>query len=239
MPNSFFQFKQFRIEQGWSAMKVTTEACVFGALVAKTEIEPNRILDIGTGTGLLSLMLAQAYKGSIDAVEIDAAAANQAEENFALSPWSERLQLIHSDVIEYAESKKKVYDLIISNPPFFSNHLKSGIQQRDQAIHVNSLTQARLIEAANSLISKHGILAVIYPTYEADQFAELALKCGLYLQEEIILSDRAGKKPLRKILLFNVSNKAETLQSEFVIKDEDGQYSRQMKSLLRDYYLNF
>lgn len=220
-------------------MKVTTEACVFGALVSKKGLEPSRVLDIGAGTGLLSLMLAQASGCTIDAVEIDDAAARQAKDNFASSPWSDRLQLIHSDVLTYAGNSGNEYDLIISNPPFFSNHLKSGIKQRDQAIHENSLTQAMLVKTVKKLLKKQGVLAVIYPVYESDQFTELAEKNGLNLQEEITLYDRGEKKPLRKILFFNAKNRTETLCAKFVIKGQEGQYTKEMKELLADYYLHF
>jgi len=239
MPNSYFQFKKFRIEQGQTAMKVTTEACIFAALVVKMKLQPRRILDIGAGTGVLSLMLSQFYECPIDAVEIDRLASEQTAQNFDASPWSNRLTVNNSNVVDFAKRSKYRYDLIICNPPFFSKHLKSGNQQKDQAVHENSMTQAKLIDVTETLISKHGFLAVIYPIYEADRFAELADKCGLNLKEEIMLYDRAGKKPLRKILLLNFRNEAEIFHSKFVIKDEGGQYTSQMTALLTEYYLDF
>lgn len=119
MPNTYFQFKQFRIDQDQTAMKVTTEACILGAWVDE-QIPPQTVLDIGTGTGLLALMLAQKFpQAEIDAVEIDQGAFTQAHANFHSSPWPERLQVFHQRIQDFDPGKK--YDLIISNPPFFKS----------------------------------------------------------------------------------------------------------------------
>jgi tRNA1Val (adenine37-N6)-methyltransferase len=136
--NSYFQFKQFTVHQGDCAMKVTTDACIQGAWtpVQKDEV---RILDIGAGTGLLSLMLAQkAPNAIVDAVELNEQAATQAGQNFAGSPWADRLNVICSDIQGYRATHK--YDLIISNPPFFNNSLKGPEASRNNARHTTALT---------------------------------------------------------------------------------------------------
>src|SRR5262245_58656662 len=142
MPNSYFQFKQFVIHQEHCAMKVTTDGCLFGAWVAASKAgnaaAGKHVLDIGTGTGLLSLMYAQKHPhAQIDAIEIDEAAAQQAADNFAASPWQKRLQLIHSDIKDYRPSHP--YDTIISNPPFYENQLSSGNAKKNMAHHSSSI----------------------------------------------------------------------------------------------------
>src|SRR5688572_25058776 len=134
MPNTYFQFKQFTIHQDRSAMKVTTDACLFGAWCA-TEINQDnkRLLDIGTGTGLLSLMIAQKNKLLIDAVEIEEQAAVQAVENVKASPWKESVHVIHKNIRDFNSEKK--YNYIISNPPFYENELSGERMEKNIAHH--------------------------------------------------------------------------------------------------------
>jgi tRNA1Val (adenine37-N6)-methyltransferase len=139
MANSFFQFKQFIIHQDRCAMKVTTDACLFGAWVAKEvggqKSEVETILDIGTGTGLLSLMLAQKTNATIDSVEIDEAAAEQAQENANASLWKDRIFVMPGDAKDMAYTFCKNFDIIISNPPFYENELTSSDHQKNLAHH--------------------------------------------------------------------------------------------------------
>ncbi|MGB3005267.1 MAG: methyltransferase, partial [Chitinophagaceae bacterium] len=141
MSNSFFQFKQFTIHQDKCAMKVTTDSCLFGAWAAEQvhnlEIEVNNILDIGTGTGLLSLMLAQNCNAAIDAIEIDKQTATQATENVQVSPFSEKIKIHFADVHQFGFEKK--YNIIISNPPFYENELKSEYKKKNIAHHNEGL----------------------------------------------------------------------------------------------------
>lgn len=240
MPNTYFQFKQFRIEQGQTAMKVTTEGCVFGGLIVSQQFRPSRILDIGAGTGLLSLMLAQAYQCPIDAVEIEKDAADQARENFRQSPWSSRLTVFNTDIQGFAEAASSVhkYDLIISNPPFFAAHMLSGDRKKDQAIHQHSLTQATLAKTASQLLSHEGYFAVIYPLHEAEQFVKVGAERQLQVQTAITLFDRIAK-PIRQMLFFRFANVDEVILRHFTIKNKDGSYTEQMVDLLREYYLQF
>ncbi|MEP7128610.1 MAG: methyltransferase, partial [Chitinophagales bacterium] len=136
MSNTYFQFKQFRIDQDQSAMKVATDACILGA--ATPAPADGAILDIGTGTGLLSLMIAQKCSGRIDAVELDEGSFHQATSNVQNSLWKDRINVIHSDVRTFHPNKK--YDLIICNPPFFENHFKSPFLQKNKAKHAVQLS---------------------------------------------------------------------------------------------------
>ena len=145
--NTWFQFKQFTIHQEKTAMKVCTDACLFGAWVANkielNEINADNILDIGCGTGLLSLMLAQKTKAQIDAVEIDKNAFEQAKENINLTEWKEQINIHHGSIIDFKSNKK--YDLIICNPPFYENQLKSVDSARNKAMHATTLSYKDLI----------------------------------------------------------------------------------------------
>src|SRR5437868_5022622 len=144
MPNNYFQFKQFIIQQDNCAMKVCTDACLFGAYIANElqSIPVNTILDIGAGTGLLSLMLAQKTTAVIDAVEIDNAAFEQAKENIAASPWKEKINTYHADISTFKTGKR--YEHIISNPPFFEDDLRSNDEKKNFAKHDSSLTLENL-----------------------------------------------------------------------------------------------
>lgn len=236
MPNNYFQFKQFRVEQGLASMKVTTEGCLLGALVKVTGSE-HQILDIGTGTGLLSLMLAQRSGAHIDAIEIDHDAFHQARENFEQSPWSERLKAHHGSIQEYQRQPLIRYDLIISNPPFFQNHLKSG-KARDQAIHNDELSFGDLAKAVSTLLKDDGKFWVIYPGYEFQEFMTVAGNHGLKLIKKYEVFDRPTKPLFRNIGVFGFDDFGRTEEEELFIKASDGKYSPRFREVIREYYFN-
>src|SRR5450432_3276258 len=159
MPNNYFQFKQFTIYQDRCALKVSTDSCIFGAWVAKKvagfEYHVSSCLDIGAGSGLLMLMLAQQFQGSIDGIEIDTASYEQAAENIAGSSWYNRLQLFHNDVKLF--SLPHQYDLIISNPPFFEGDLKSVNPRYNFAKHNDGLTLQDLLQVTERNLSAKGV----------------------------------------------------------------------------------
>jgi tRNA1Val (adenine37-N6)-methyltransferase len=235
MPNNYFQFKQFRIEQGQSAMKVTTEACLFGAWVANLDLQPTRMLDIGTGTGLLALMLAQRVDCPIDAIELDENAATQASTNFKESTWSERLNLIHGDVREYAGKSIDRYDLVFSNPPFYAHHLLSG-KAKDKALHQETLSQQELLDAADRLLTEEGLLAVLYPVYESAKFEKLAKTKRLYRQYRLSIQDSPGRPRMREVCLYS-RRQSTIIEEDITIKTSSGEYTNEYKELLKGYYL--
>jgi tRNA1Val (adenine37-N6)-methyltransferase len=235
MPNSYFQFKQFRIEQGQTAMKVTTEACLMGAWVASLDLQPARILDIGTGTGLLALMLAQRYDAAIDAIELDVQAAEQARANFQGSPWADRLHMIQGDVRTFAAQTTESYDLIISNPPFFARHQLSG-KAKDQALHQESLSQQELLDAASKLLTREGSLAVLYPVYESGQLAELTQPMGFYRHHRMAFRDAPDRPLMREITVYSRQSSVSD-HKVLTIKSSSGGYSKAFEELLRAYYL--
>ncbi|MEM9340902.1 MAG: methyltransferase, partial [Bacteroidota bacterium] len=166
MPNTYFQFKKFRIDQVRSGMKVTTDSCLFGAWIAnhikKHHPEPSKVLDIGTGTGLLALMMGQVTQNTrIDAIEMNEESFCEAKENFENSKWSDRLAAYHTSIQNFQPQEK--YDLIICNPPFFKDNLKGAKRNKNQAIHNDSLSIDDLSKGINELLTRDGSAYVMYP----------------------------------------------------------------------------
>jgi tRNA1Val (adenine37-N6)-methyltransferase len=237
MSNTYFQFKQFRIDQSDCAMKVTTEGCILGACAHA--LNPERILDIGAGTGVLSLMLAQRYNCAIDAVEIDKLAANQALVNFSSSPWNERLNLHYQEVTAFTSGSDIQYDLIISNPPFFNSNLKSESRAKNLAIHDPSLPQDMLLQAISNLISDVGIAFVLYPEYEANQFLNLIEQVGINGQVSLIIKNKPNGAVFRKMIELSKSDLSKPdFPQELNIRNEDNEFSNEYIELLKPYYLH-
>ena len=238
MSNTFFQFKQFTVQQDRCAMKVSTDACLFGAWAAE---QVNRlpltcctVLDIGTGTGLLSLMLAQKTGALIDAVELDQAAADQARENVQASAWGDRIQVVQADIKTYSSNTK--YDLIISNPPFFERSLLSPVQTNNQAKHSQDLTLQQLIRAAGEHLAATGHVAVLLPWSRMDYLIQTAVAEGFYLVAALLASHSPAHPFFRSCLLFNRSAEQEVIREEMSIK-KDNRYTERFVALLKDYYL--
>lgn len=235
--NHIFRFKQFEVKQEKSAMKICTDSCVFGAVVNPEA--SNFILDIGTGTGLLALMMAQKTNAQIDAIEIDADASDEARYNFFTSPWSDRLKLIQSSIQNYSEVSPIKYDFIISNPPFFSDNLKSSGEKRNIAMHSESLSQQDFVIAVKKLLSAKGYLAVLLPPFEADQLEKRLTVEGLFPHRYCFLKNNRLSNPIRKISTYGTSKLPEISISEIIIRNEVGDYSHQFQTLLKDYYIIF
>ena len=216
-------------------MKVCTDACLFGALIPEIEKEECHVLDIGTGTGLLSLMLAQRSPVAlIDAIEIDEEAAEQAKENFKASPWKDRLNLIHADLLNFELQHK--YDLIISNPPFFEGDLLSDDHKKNSAKHDCSLTLEQLLGRANNLLADDGMFCVLLPYHRVEYFENLALQYDFYLEQKISVRQTPKHDYFRGVLFFR-KEKTELTVDEIVIKGGDGEYSEWFAALLSAYYL--
>ena len=238
MPNHFFRFKQFNINQDKCAMKVCTDACLFGAwlsnYIQQKNIQINKVLDIGTGTGLLSLIMAQHLQASFDAIEIDKLAASQAKENFETSPWAAQFKVINEDIKKWKSVTK--YDLIISNPPFFENDLRSYDNARNLALHHDGLRLEILLEIVKSKLRDNGNFAVLIPYKRREYFLSLLQKNKFYLEEEVQIKQTEKHNPFRLIFIISKTESV-TNKTEIYIKEE-GKYSYQFTSLLQNYYLN-
>ncbi len=217
-------------------MKVTTEGCLFGAWVGTVCKAPRTVLDVGTGTGLLSLMLAQANStAQIDAVEVDGPAATEAQANFEACPWHERIQMIITDVQSFTNSQR--YDLIIVNPPFYNQSQRSDSKSINRARHDAELIQPDLVDALCRLLHEEGEAFVLYPVREAKQFADLAMGSGLYLQRALQVYDSPGALPFRVMGQYGY-RQVDPVVEDFYIKTGDGGYTPGFVKLLKDFYLH-
>lgn len=219
-------------------MKVCTDSCLFGAWIAdkieKQFINPKKILDIGSGTGLLSLMLAQKSKASLHAVEIDKNSFEQTQENFASSQWNQQLQVFHHDINEMISELK--YDLIISNPPFFESDLQSNIAGKNVAKHHDGLTLKELIQSIKNNLTNDGKFAVLLPYHRINYFKKIAMENKFYLQEKLLVKQTPIHFYFRGLLFFGTIQKNE-IHNEIIIKDTNGNYTNEFSNLLKDYYL--
>jgi tRNA1Val (adenine37-N6)-methyltransferase len=241
MPNSYFQFKQFTVQQEKTAMKVCTDACLFGGWAAneieKGKVESERVLDIGTGTGLLSLMLAQKTNAVIDAVEVDDAAAQQAAENFEASAWRDRLSVHRSSVQEFSTLVNQKYDIIISNPPFFKSSLKSDNLRKNLAKHTPSLAFEELAGIVSNLLKPEGVFYLLLPCFEFQVFIEVARQQNLFLHKLVNVQQTPAHPYFRTMGAFAKQEVPEVEPHRIIIKDAPNQYSEDFIQFLKDYYL--
>ena len=234
MVNTHFTFKQFTIHQDQTAMKVTTDACILGAYTEVIGVE--NILDIGTGTGLLSLMLSQRSNAKIESIEIDKNAYAQAVANINESIFKDKITVNNISIQNFRNDN--LYDLIISNPPFFQNHLKSETTSRNNSLHTDALSFEDLLNSVLRLLSSNGTFVVLLPAYESSVFEQLAIPQGLYPQKKLMIHHRKGSKILRIITTFGRLKK-EIINEELIIKNPDESYTPDFQRLLKDYYLAF
>jgi tRNA1Val (adenine37-N6)-methyltransferase len=237
MSNGYFRFTQFTVWQDKCAMKVCTDACLFGAWTANRIKSTRRMLDIGAGTGLLSLMAAQKSTGPIDAVEIDTVASVQAGENFQRSPWPERLSVINASVQQYADTFKGQYDLIFSNPPFFSKDLKSPDGKRNLAFHSEALSLEELFHAAQKMLAPKGLFSLIVPYHRAPFIEKIGEEEGFYVLEKVNVRQTVRHSYFRTMYLFCRMPEADAAVSEITIKNEHHQYTPEFSEIMKDYYL--
>jgi len=231
-----FQFKQFSVAQDRCAMKIGTDGVLLGAW-ASLQHEPMSLLDIGSGTGVIALQLAQrSMAPTIDAVEIDTEAYEQCVENFESSPWADRLFCYHASIQEYASEIEEEYDLIISNPPFYSEDYKSEDLARDTARFNDALPFEHLIVCAAHLLSEVGILAVILPKKEEDAFISLAEKHALFPQRICRVRGNINSEEKRSLMEFGFQ-KGTVIMESLTIENARHDYTEGYTALVKDFYL--
>ena len=232
---SIFEFKQFSLSHGNPGLKISTEACLFGAW-ASLKARGN-CLDIGTGCGLLASMLAQANPSCVvQALEIHPEVAHIASENFHNSPFKVRLQSIEANVLTYNTDEK--FDFICSNPPFFTNHLPASDEAKHLAIHADHLSPTDLAASIDRLLTKEGEFAVLYPADVLAQLEQSLQAKGLFIHEKVSIHSNPTS-PLLRVMASGSRKNKPIKQDRINIKTELGEYSPKFIELLRPYYIIF
>jgi tRNA1Val (adenine37-N6)-methyltransferase len=234
MANDYFQFKQFTIKQDRCAMKVGTDSVLLGAWV-HTENTKN-ILDVGSGSGIIAIMLAQRINALIDAVEIEEQAYLQSLENFSESNWSNRIRGHHTDFKNFASTIAKKYDLIVSNPPYFVNSFKTRHVEVNLARHNDELPFTDLLSGVDCLLEAKGRFAVILPYVEGSIFITEAVKKGFFCIRKTIVKPK-HHAPMKRLLMEFSRIPAPCEEDYLVINDEENDYTPKYRELTRDFYL--
>jgi len=238
MSNTYFQFKQFTIHQDKCAMKVGTDGVLLGAW--SDPGSARHILDIGTGTGLIALMVAQRTNALIDAIDIDEKAYTQAKENVNASLFSQRIQVYHSSLESFKDNlSANTYDLIISNPPYFSNSLKSPDAQRTTARHTDTLSLDDLIKDSLSLLSSNGRISLILPSEKKTDLLHITTQNHLYITRMTDVHPTPGSTPKRFLVELSKTANPDYQEESLTIEIARHEYTPEYRALTKDYYLHF
>jgi len=235
MSNPYFSFKQFTVYHDRCAMKVGIDGVLLGVWTSVKNT--NRILDIGTGTGLIALILAQRSDSFIDAIDIDKDSVLQASENVKNSPWDNRIKVQEISLQNFAVSTILRYDLIISNPPYFINSLKSPSEDRSNARHTNSLSHEELINNAKFLLAPLGKICIILPVSEALICKNFALNKGLFCTREVMVIPKPNAIPKRILMEFKLQSFQKEVSELVIESNERHHYSEEFTLLAKDFYL--
>jgi tRNA1Val (adenine37-N6)-methyltransferase len=233
-----FRLKQFSISDDQCTMPIGSDVILLGCAVdAETA---GRVLDIGTGSGVLVIMIAQKSGAQIDGIDIHEPSIQQALENVRNCPWHDRIRVYHSSLQEFKLAHPGEYDLIVSNPPFYTNSLKGLDKKKNLARHADTLTYEELIVASDYMLKSGGRFSLILPYHISKRFKELALLNGLYCNKNLLIRPKADKDVNRIIMEFGTTRKhLATISTELVIRHEDDTYTREYMEFTREYYLNF
>jgi tRNA1Val (adenine37-N6)-methyltransferase len=237
MPNPFFKFKEFTIHQDQCAMKVCTDSCILGAWFAAKTAPFSQVLDIGSGTGLLMLMIAQKTCGTVHGIELDLQAYKQLKENTEASKWHSRCTVFPGDVRSWSFSEK--YDFIITNPPFFEGSLTASTAEKNLARHSSQLSLEELLRAIDGCLKPSGSFGILLPYDRAGYFEKLAVSHLFYPREKLFIRQTPAHDFFRVAMHFSHNPEKSVLSSELCIQDENRQYTLEFKELMQDYYLHF
>ena len=237
MGNDYFRFKQFTIHQARCAMRDTTDACILGAWVARHYPSSGRVLDIGSGTGLLMLMMAQQMTGWIDGVEMEQSAVEESCRNIEDSPWSDRITVHHADIRAYRSEIP--YDLIVSNPPFFHGDLKRPDAAQNLAMHGTELSLMELVSAIDRLLAADGMSVILIPPHRSEELNSLMRDAGLREVTSLTVRHSRNHPELRRISVFSRRTDVVKMHEVLDIREPDGSYSHACRNLLEPYYLIF
>ncbi|MDR1200109.1 MAG: methyltransferase [Tannerellaceae bacterium] len=235
MANDYFQFKQFNIQQDKCAMKVGTDGVLLGAWVSTESC--HTLLDIGTGTGLIALMLAQRSQAKIDAIDIDEDAIEQASENISSSMFANRIQVYHTPFEEYVTKVYYKYDLVVSNPPYFADSLKSPDTKKNLARHTDTLPLSLLLSRSKSLLAPDGRIALILPYQRGNELMEIILKNKLNIVRKTEVIPLPNASPKRLLIELSTNLSAPCLSDTLVIEESRHQYTADYIKLTKDFYL--
>lgn len=229
-----FFFKQFHLHHHRSTMKIGTDSIM---LARWTEVSvDDEVLDVGTGCGLIPMMLAQKGIAHCDAVEIDHDSCEEAAENFIGTPWADKLAVIEDDVRHFAKTTNKKYDLVISNPPYFADFTKPDDARKGIARHTDNLSYSDLIDVATTLMKDDGRFVLVLPALEAKSFREKASEKGLFLRNELRIIPVEGRDFNRVNMRFT-KNEGEIDTKYFTIRRADHSFTKEYYDFLDDYYL--
>lgn len=237
MANPYFEFQQFKVYHDRCAMKVGTDGVLLGAWADASKAE--MILDVGTGSGLIALMLAQRFSATVHAIDIDEPSCEQAMHNVEASPWSNRMNVRCSSFASFASLHAGSYDCVVSNPPFFTDSLQAEDARRHRARHNDSLSPGELLEHSKKVLRKQGLLHVIYPPEEAEFLVELAMERGWSVARRCVVFSKPGK-PVRRVLLSLLLGQTECEESQLTLEtDERHVHTDAYAALTRNFYLRY
>ncbi len=221
-------------------MKVCTDACLFGAWIVNylqsKELKLNHVLDIGSGTGLLSLMIAQNSTAQIEAVEIEESAAKQTFENFSNSPWANKLEIHNVDINKFSSNNK--FDLILSNPPFYNKSLKSADESKNRALHDSGFSLEELVDFGKQNLSERGLFAILIPHFRVNEFENIVGNNNLFVKQTCSVRQTENHHLFRTMYILSKTLQNDLNIQELTIK-KNGAYSTPFIELLKDYYLRF
>jgi tRNA1Val (adenine37-N6)-methyltransferase len=234
---SIFRLQQFSVSQERAAMKICTDSLLFGAMMPVCP--EGRVLDIGAGCGLLSLIAAQLGAGRVIGVELMDDACREAAENFRRSPWADRLQAVRDSIQHFADLESGRYDLIVSNPPFFENHLNADEPMRNAARHNVHLTHAELVGIAARLLARDGVFYVLLPVQSGITFTRLCAQAGLHLWRQAVFRGYAHSKAKVAALTFGRQPVSAPVFETITVYDEPGVYSATARTCLAKLLMRF